>query len=382
MSVRLHRCVCLLSVCALAPHLAVGQRYSFKYYAHEQGLEDLTVTSLLQDRTGFLWLGTINGLFRYDGARFQLAEGLPSTRIFSLAETADGTLLVATREGLAVREGAQFRRVGAPEMRAFPGPQSVAITHEGKVYVAAPSGLWVSNGKLRPADVEFRKYVLPHGIGDQGIFSAYSDAHDALWFGCDTRLCQLGGRAVKVFGEEAGIPPDYWRAIARDGKGRLWIRSATRLLVRGENGGRFTPVKDIPNSSSVESLYVDQQGRLLVPTRLGLVRGDGDRLGTHRQSKRSFCPGYIACHAGPGRLNVDLACRGGAGALAGQRQLGALDGERRTRRQHGQEDLSGSFRRPVGGNRYQSATLHVHWAARQGLGPAAGTQREPGSGDH
>ena len=272
MSLRLHRWFFLLPLCSLVPHLAFGQRYSFKYYAHEQGLEDLTVTCLLHDRTGFLWLGTMNGLFRYDGARFQLAEGLPSTRIFSLAETADGALLVATREGLAIREGAQFRRVGEPEMRAFPGPQSVAITPDGKVYVAAPSGLWVSN-----AVMEFHKYVLPRDARGQGIFSVYSDARHEVWFGCGTGLCQLADGTVKVFGAEVGVPSDHWRAIARDGKGRLWIRSATRLLFRAGNRGSFTAVKGIPNSFSVESLYVDQQGRLLVPTRLGLVRGDGNR---------------------------------------------------------------------------------------------------------
>src|ERR1700686_1759281 len=133
----------LLSVCLAAPYLAVAQRYSFKYYGHEQGLEDLRVSYLLQDRTGFLWLGTMNGLFRYDGDRFQLADGLPSSRIVSLAEMPDGTLLVATREGLAVRDGAQFRGIGAAEMRNFPGPQSISITSAGNVYVAAPSGLWV-----------------------------------------------------------------------------------------------------------------------------------------------------------------------------------------------------------------------------------------------
>ena len=271
------RCLCLLAICSLVPHLALGQRYTFKYYSHEQGLEDLTVSSLLQDRTGFLWLGTLNGLYRYDGARFQLVEGLPSTRIFSLAETADGTLLVATLDGLAIRAGSQFRRVGAPEMRAFPGPQSIAVTPAGKAFVAAPSGLWVSDGKPGPAGIEFRKYVLPRGVGDQGIFSSYADGVSRLWFGCDSRLCQIDGGAVRVFGEEAGVPSDHWRAIARDGKGRLWIRSATRLLVRAEGSRQFVPVKGIPESSGVESLYVDRQGRLLVSTRLGLFRGDGTR---------------------------------------------------------------------------------------------------------
>ena len=99
MSHRFWRGICLLSACALLPQASFGQRYSFKYYTHEQGLEDLTVSCLFQDRTGFLWLGTMNGLYRYDGERFEPASGLPSTRIVALAETENGTLLVATREG-------------------------------------------------------------------------------------------------------------------------------------------------------------------------------------------------------------------------------------------------------------------------------------------
>ncbi len=267
----------LLSVCLIAPYLAVAQRYSFKYYGHEQGLEDLTVSYLLQDRTGFLWLGTMNGLFRYDGARFQFADGLPSSRIVSLAEAPDGTLLVATREGLAVRDGARFRRIGAAGMRDFPGPQSIAVTPAGDVYVAAASGLWVGRKSSGPSPLEFHKLALPQGAGDREIFSVYTDAKNELWFGCGAGVCQLTDGRVKVFGPEAGIPSDQWRAIAKDGSGRLWVRSATRLLVRGPGAARFTPIEGVPDSSGFESLYVDRQGRLLVPTQLGLVRGDGNR---------------------------------------------------------------------------------------------------------
>ena len=48
---------------------AMAQRYTFKEYV--EGLGNLNVNCMLQDRTGFLWIGTENGLFRYDGSRFQ-----------------------------------------------------------------------------------------------------------------------------------------------------------------------------------------------------------------------------------------------------------------------------------------------------------------------
>ena len=63
-----------------------AQRYNFKFYGEEEGLQSLAVQVVLQDRTGFLWVGTQNGLYRYDGSRFATfgkAEGLPGTRIES-----------------------------------------------------------------------------------------------------------------------------------------------------------------------------------------------------------------------------------------------------------------------------------------------------------
>jgi ligand-binding sensor domain-containing protein len=64
--------------------LAFAQRYSFKYYGQEEGLSNLATECLFQDRAGYLWVGTQNGLCSYDGAsftRFGESEGLLSSSI-------------------------------------------------------------------------------------------------------------------------------------------------------------------------------------------------------------------------------------------------------------------------------------------------------------
>ena len=84
---------------------AAAQRQSFKYYGQEQGLSNLATECLLQDRAGYLWVGTQNGLFRYDGAvfvAFGQADGLPSSSIDTLVEGPDGALWVATSKGSRV----------------------------------------------------------------------------------------------------------------------------------------------------------------------------------------------------------------------------------------------------------------------------------------
>ena len=100
----------LLALACLIPP-AFGQRYSFKYYGQEQGLSNLATECLFQDHAGYLWVGTQNGLFQYDGAnftRFGEGDGLPSASIESLAETPDGILWVATQAGVARRKGGRF----------------------------------------------------------------------------------------------------------------------------------------------------------------------------------------------------------------------------------------------------------------------------------
>src|SRR5579883_2397098 len=81
-----------------------AQRYNFKFYGEEEGLQNLAIQVVIQDRAGFLWVGTQNGLYRYDGNRFTAFgknEGLPGARIEALHESIDGTIWAGTRSGLA-----------------------------------------------------------------------------------------------------------------------------------------------------------------------------------------------------------------------------------------------------------------------------------------
>ncbi len=62
------RAVLFAFVLSCARSICFAQQYSFRDYV--DGLGNLSVNCLLQDRTGFLWIGTESGLYRYDGSRF------------------------------------------------------------------------------------------------------------------------------------------------------------------------------------------------------------------------------------------------------------------------------------------------------------------------
>jgi ligand-binding sensor domain-containing protein len=98
----------LIFLAFLAPNFLSAQRQLFHAYGSSDGLTNLNVRCLLQDHTGYIWVGTDNGLFRYDGGKFRgfgHSDGLSNTEVISLAESPGGTLWVGTNDGVAVFSG-------------------------------------------------------------------------------------------------------------------------------------------------------------------------------------------------------------------------------------------------------------------------------------
>src|SRR5271168_5160038 len=131
-------------VLLLGPTDLWAQRYGFKFYGEEEGLQNLVVQVVLQDRSGFLWVGTQNGLYRYDGNRFVRygpSEGLPGARIESLHQSIDGTLWVGTGVGLAKWSKDHFASIDLQVAAGVVGREGIASDREGRMYLATERGL-------------------------------------------------------------------------------------------------------------------------------------------------------------------------------------------------------------------------------------------------
>ena len=256
---------------AVAPVSLRAQRYRFKYFSHGDGLRDTEVHCLLQDHTGFVWVGTASGLFRYDGMHFArfLDAGDNTSFIDALAETPDGTLWVGTNGGLARLRGGRMEFVDPPGWVRISGQGSLASDSHGRLYVGSRSGLYVGEGT--GPDLKFRRILNPAAIANQAVYGVHVDPAGSVYFGCGDSLCKLDGSGAEVVGRDAGVPPDQWDAILTDREGSLWIRSLNRLLVR-PRGERLFTARDrgLPPATISASLQLDREGRLFVPTESGL----------------------------------------------------------------------------------------------------------------
>ena len=260
----------LLVVCAPAEH------YRFRHFGPEEGLAT-AVTGLLQDRTGFLWIATSNGLFRYDGARFQrygTEDGLPSVQIRNLHESAEGTLWVTTGRGLARLRNKIFEPVPLAILAGNPDLRAIGSTAGGKLYLGYNGGLLageIGSGGAYPH--------LQRVTGAPPLPVSFIAAEtERVWFGCGLQLCRLDDTGVRVPAEAEGLPSERWAAMAKDEQGTLWLRGPQHLYVLPAGAPRFI-ARDagLPQSSNTVMSVVPDAGGALVSTDLGMARWTGDR---------------------------------------------------------------------------------------------------------
>jgi signal transduction histidine kinase/CheY-like chemotaxis protein/streptogramin lyase len=251
-----------------------AQRYNFKFYGEEEGLQNLAVQTVLQDRSGFLWAGTQNGLYRYDGNRFTAfgkAEGLPGTRIESLHESTDGTFWVATDSGVARRVKDRFETVSLGSAKNVIGRQGITSDRAGRVYFATERGLVVASPNV--GGMKFALSPSPAGVTTPEVVSVYADASGSVYYGCGESLCRLTAGVAQEIGNAGGLPGQRWEAILGDLDGNLWVRSAYALYVRPTGTQKFQ-LRPTPADSrnTYPTLATDPAGRLLMPTYRGLAR--------------------------------------------------------------------------------------------------------------
>ena len=134
-----------------------AQQQRFQQYGTAEGLANLDVHALLQDRDGFLWVGTDNGLFRYDGARcgaYGHGQGLPSTEVHAIGQfSQSANLWVATSEGLARFDDAAHpsRAVSWPSL-GFGDIRQITFDGKGTMYLLRRSQILkcVTRGQAGP----------------------------------------------------------------------------------------------------------------------------------------------------------------------------------------------------------------------------------------
>ena len=220
----------------------------------------------------------------------RVADGLPSSEVYALRQGSDGFIWIGTRDGLARYDGVDFRvwRHDPDDATSLASNDvsALLIDRHGRVWCGGEaSGL---NQQL--ADGSFRRYqhdaTDPHSLSSDDLFTIAEDSAGTIWVG--TYLGGLNrlrddGSFERI--EHDADNPDSLRSttvisLAADAAGRLWIGTDNGLDVR-ETDGRIVHVAVPPfegkaENLSIGSLRAQADGSVLVGTDFGVARVAAD----------------------------------------------------------------------------------------------------------
>ncbi len=285
MSLALKRVAKRAAIYALALPWAVticlGQQYSFKDYI--DGLGNLSVNCLLQDRAGFLWIGTESGLYQYDGSRFWQfgeKEGLPSGFVRALSLDRDGRLWVGTRDGLAFRTGQRsFSTVTYQQQNLkIPYDTTLASSPDGQVYAVTQFGVLVVKSTDKGRSWQAARLQL---AGDaNSVSSVLAKPDGSIVLGCGKGLCEISDGKLLKYGRSAGLPEDVWKCLLLRANGELWARGPKFIAVLEPGHQRFE-IRNPAGHAAADVTYLS-----LAEDRAGIVLASfGSDVGRYQHGR-------------------------------------------------------------------------------------------------
>ncbi len=229
----------------------------------QDGLPENQVQALLQDRDGYLWVGTSGGLARFDGARFSpLNEGEAQSifvnNFYCLMLSHDGTLWAGTDGGGLLhidQKSGRIRAYAAPDGLTDAFVHSIFEDSSGRIWVGSESGLFVKE------DDRLVRIDPPGAHGTVSVQALAEDRENHILAG-GSHLFSLGAGQ----NQEITLPGVYGRiqveCILEAGDGTLWV-GTTKGLFRQINGV-FQRAPEF--SGVVRSLRQTGDGTILVGT--------------------------------------------------------------------------------------------------------------------
>jgi ligand-binding sensor domain-containing protein len=188
-------CIWIVLACILfLHHRALSQRHNIKFdhIGTDEGLSHGSVLSLFQDSRGFLWIGTREGLNKYDGYQFtsynktdDIIYDVNANTITDLAEDADGNIWMTTQKGnLRMLDIKHDRIIDYIDTTFYKTFTSIEIDGEGNIWIGTEGkGLAQFDRKTKRFTYYSSDEANPSSISNNYIHTLLEDSDGNLWIG-------------------------------------------------------------------------------------------------------------------------------------------------------------------------------------------------------
>ncbi len=242
----------------------------FSHLSIEQGLSQNSVQTILEDHLGYLWIGTMDGLNRYDGYKFFTfnhspwdSTSLGHNNVMQIAEDGQGTLWMLTANGISRLRFAD-QEIGKFDNFDIPGVSALMVDKTSQVWVGGTglmkfsrkSNTFVSMDSIYP---ELRNIAVNAILRDQRNTLWIGSIHDGLFAISETEKDKYELKQYQHDpGDPGSISHNFIKSLFEDSRGNLWIGASGGGLnsFRAETGTFEKPFHALLSGKSLQSAAV------------------------------------------------------------------------------------------------------------------------------
>ncbi len=259
------------------PKKAITQ-YTHEVWQTDHGLPQNSVNTIKQTKDGFLWLGTQEGLVRFDGVLFTIFDKnntaqIKDNQIVSLAVDKKGTLWIATlSEGLVTYANGKFTPITNT-------PQLIG-TQVRHMYADSRGAIWIStrdSGVVVIDSLAVTHYTTGNGLVSNNVWEVTQDINDRIWFAAEGGVSVIDSNSILSFTTTDGIAAKENYGILGSHSGEMWIGGSNGLQKILLENHRLKLLLNLTKNDglpglSIYEMITDQQGNMWVACNKGLAR--------------------------------------------------------------------------------------------------------------
>ncbi|HYG39483.1 MAG TPA: two-component regulator propeller domain-containing protein [Cytophagales bacterium] len=287
---------------------AYAQVYNFKNYTVDSGFPAAQPIEVFQDDKGFLWICTLGeGLTRFDGVNYKhynYKDSLISNEVRAIVQDNNGVFWIGTEEGLSKFNGSSFETI-KNKLFEHVSIRDILIDKKGKLWIGTygnglitydhkvftqfeekdglldkkissiaedkKGNIWlgtITGGLFKYDGTAFTQYTIANGLSNNTVRSVIADKDNRIWIGTDNGLTKFENEEFTIYRTPEGLIHNLVYDVCEDKLGNIWIGTLGGISkFDNQKFKSFTTAQGL-TSNLVYNLFIDKEGNMWIGTDL------------------------------------------------------------------------------------------------------------------
>lgn len=260
------RIIPLLLSCIVITHFSKAQTLNLNQFGIEEGLPQSSVYTMLQGKDGSIWVGTMNGVSKYNGLSFEnftKKNGLAENRVTASCQDNKGNIWFGHWSGGITKYDAQTKtlaEVTPGQIKLSKTITSIVGDKQGVIWIGTKG-----DGLIKNENGNFTAYTTNQGLSSNTITALLENKDGTIWIGTDNGIMVYKSGFSQL---DKILPSRSITCFLNDTKGNTWIGTSDKGIIRINPQGQmknFTTTSGLA-SNNIKTIFEALNGSVFIGT--------------------------------------------------------------------------------------------------------------------